>query len=53
MARARTDKNRNVKHAKQRWGDCREQGMALKELCRDYRLSVALGDLLYLMDAGM
>ena len=49
MARARTDTNRNVRLAKQRWGRLPRTGlMALKELCRDYRLSVALGDLLYL-----
>ena len=49
LARARTDTNQNVRLAKQRWRRLPRTGlMALKELCRDYRLSVALGDLLYL-----
>jgi hypothetical protein len=49
MARATTGTNRNVRLAKQRWGRLpRTVLMALRELSRDYRLSVALGDLLYL-----
>jgi hypothetical protein len=49
MARSRTDTNRNVRLAKQRWARLPRAGLiALKELSRDYRLSVALGDLLYL-----
>src|SRR5882724_6669613 len=49
MVRTTSGTNRNVRLAKQRWGRLpRTALMALRELSRDYRLSVALGDLLYL-----
>ena len=49
MTRATTATNQNVRLAKQRWaGLPRVALIALKELSREYRLSVALGDLLYL-----
>jgi len=49
MARATTATNRNVRLAKQRWGTLPQPALvALRELSREYRLSVALGDLLYL-----
>ena len=49
MARATTATNRNVRLAKQRWGRLTQTAfMALRELSREYRLSVVLGDLLYL-----
>src|ERR1019366_239603 len=48
MTRAMTATNRNVRLAKQRWaGLPRITLIALRELSREYRLSVALGDLLY------
>jgi hypothetical protein len=48
MVRTTSGTNRNVRLAKQRWGRLpRTALMALRELSRDYRLSVALGDLLY------
>ena len=44
-----TATNRNVRLAKQRWGRLPRTALtALRELSREYRLSVALGDLLYL-----
>jgi hypothetical protein len=43
--------NRNVRLAKQRWaGLPRTALLALRELSREFRLSVALGDLLYIDD---
>src|SRR6266849_3038751 len=49
MERATTATNRNVRLAKQRWGRLPRTALtALRELSREYRLSVALGDLLYL-----
>jgi hypothetical protein len=49
MTRATTATNRNVRLAKQRWaGLPRVALMALRELSREYRLSVELGDLLYI-----
>jgi hypothetical protein len=49
MTRATTATNRNVRLAKQRWaGLPRIALIALTELSREYRLSVALGDLLYI-----
>src|SRR6266478_1187341 len=49
MVRATSGTNRNVRLAKQRWGRLpRTALMALRELSRDYRLSVVLGDLFYL-----
>jgi hypothetical protein len=49
MTRATTEANRNVRLAKQRWaGLPRIALIALRELSREYRLSVALGDLLYI-----
>ena len=49
MTRATTATNRNVRLAKQRWkGLPRTALTALRELSREYRLSVALGDLLYI-----
>jgi len=48
MLRATTATNRNVRLAKQRWaGLSRVALLALRELSREYGLSVALGDLLY------
>ncbi len=49
MTRATTATNRNVRLAKQRWAGLPTIALiALKELSREYRLSVALGDLLYI-----
>ena len=49
MTRATTATNRNVRLAKQRWaGLPRTALIALRELSQEYRLSVALGDLLYI-----
>ena len=49
MTRATTATNQNVRLAKQRWtGLPRIALIALRELSREYRLSVALGDLLYI-----
>ena len=49
MMRATTATNRNVRLAKQRWaGLPRIALIALRELSQEYRLSVALGDLLYI-----
>src|SRR5712692_5857396 len=49
MERATTATNRNVRLAKQRWGRLPRTALtALRELSREYRLSVALGHLLYL-----
>ena len=49
MTRATTATNQNVRLAKQRWaGLPRVALIALRELSREYRLSVALGDLLYI-----
>jgi len=49
MTRATTGTNRNVRLAKQRWaGLPRIALIALRELSQEYRLSVALGDLLYI-----
>ena len=49
MTRATTATNRNVRLAKQRWaGLPRIALIALRELSQEYRLSVALGDLLYI-----
>jgi hypothetical protein len=49
MTRATAATNRNIRLAKQRWiGLPRPALMALRELSREYRLSVALGDLLYI-----
>jgi hypothetical protein len=49
MERATITANRNVRLAKQRWGRLPRTALtALREFCREYRLSVALGDLLYL-----
>ena len=49
MTRATSATNRNVRLAKQRWaGLPRIALIALRELSREYRLSVALGDLLYI-----
>src|ERR1700740_533226 len=49
MPRATTATNQNIRLAKQRWaGLPRMALMALRELSRQYRLSVALGDLLYI-----
>jgi hypothetical protein len=49
MKRATTATNRNVRLAKQRWaGLPRIALIALRELSQEYRLSVALGDLLYI-----
>jgi len=49
MTRATTATNRNVRLAKQRWaGLTRTALIALRALSREYRLSVALGDLLYI-----
>jgi hypothetical protein len=49
MTRATSAMNRNVRLAKQRWaGLPRIALIALRELSREYRLSVALGDLLYI-----
>jgi hypothetical protein len=51
MKRATTGTKRNVRLAKQRWaGLPRTALLALRELSREYRLSVALGDLLYIDD---
>jgi hypothetical protein len=47
--RATSGTNRNVRHARQPWGRLsRTALMALRELSRDYRLSVVVGDLFYL-----
>jgi hypothetical protein len=49
MTRATTAANRNVRLAKQRWtGLSKIALIALRELSGEYRLSVALGDLLYI-----
>ena len=49
MTRDTSATNRNVGLAKQRWaGLPRSALIALRELSREYRLSVALGDLLYI-----
>src|ERR1700693_1995897 len=49
MTRATTVTNRNIRLAKQRWAGLSKIAlMALRELSRGYRLSVALGDLLYI-----
>ncbi len=49
MTQATTVTNRNVRLAKQRWaGLPRTALIALRELSQEYRLSVALGDLLYI-----
>jgi len=49
MTRATAATNRNVRLAKQRWaGLPRAALIALRELSQEYRLSVALGDLLYI-----
>jgi hypothetical protein len=49
MTRATTETNRNVRLAKQRWAGLPKTALlALRELSREYRLSVALGDLLYI-----
>jgi hypothetical protein len=49
MKRATTATNQNVRLAKQRWvGLSRIAILALRELSREYRLSIALGDLLYI-----
>jgi hypothetical protein len=49
MTRATTATNRNVRLAKQRWAGLPRIALtALRELSREYRLSVALGDLLYI-----
>jgi hypothetical protein len=49
MTQTKTGTNHNIGLAKQRWGRLpRSAVQALRELSREYRLSVALGDLLYL-----
>ena len=49
MTQATTATNQNVRLAKQRWaGLPRTALIALRALSREYRLSVALGDLLYI-----
>jgi hypothetical protein len=49
MTRATTATNQNVRLAKQRWpGLSRIALIALRGLSREYRLSVAMGDLLYI-----
>src|SRR6058998_1062604 len=49
MTQPTTETNRNARLAKQRWGRLpRTALIALSELSRQYRLSVALGDVLYL-----
>jgi hypothetical protein len=49
MTRATIAMNRNVRLAKQRWPKLPKVALiALRELSREYRLSVALGDLLYI-----
>jgi hypothetical protein len=49
MTKAATATNQNVRLAKQRWaGLPRIALIALRELSREYRLSVVLGDLLYI-----
>jgi len=49
MTRATAATRRNVRLAKQRWAGLPKIALlALRELCREYRLSVALGDLLYI-----
>src|SRR6266853_4325223 len=49
MTRTTTAMNRNVRLAKQRWEGLPTIALiALRELTREYRLSVALGDLLYI-----
>jgi hypothetical protein len=49
MTRTTTAMNRNVRLAKQRWAGLPTIALiALRELTREYRLSVALGDLLYI-----
>jgi len=49
MTRAAIAMNRNVRLAKQRWPKLTRVALiALRELSREYRLSVALGDLLYI-----
>ena len=49
MTRATITTNRNVRLAKQRWAGLPKAALiALREMSREYRLSVALGDLLYI-----
>jgi hypothetical protein len=49
MTRAATATNQNVRFAKKRWaGLPRIALITLRELSREYRLSVVLGDLLYI-----
>ena len=49
MKRATMATNQNVRLAKQRWAELSGMALtALRELSREYRLSVALGDLLYI-----
>jgi hypothetical protein len=49
MTQSRTGTNRNARLAKQRWGRLpRTALIALRELSRQYRLSLVLGDMLYL-----
>ena len=49
MTRAATATNLNVRLAKRRWAGLPKIALiALRELSREYRLSVALGDLLYI-----
>jgi hypothetical protein len=49
MTRATTATNRNVRLAKQRWAGLPMTALiALRQLSKEYRLSVALGDLLYI-----
>jgi hypothetical protein len=49
MTRATTATNQNVRIAKQRWAGLPRMALiALRELSREYRLSVVLGDLLYI-----
>jgi len=49
MVRKTTATNRTASLAKQRWGRLPRTALtALRELSREYRLSIALGDLLYL-----
>jgi hypothetical protein len=51
MTRATTETNRNVRLAKQRWTGLPSTALlALRELSREYRLSIALGDLFYIDD---
>ena len=49
MTQPTTETNRNARLAKQRWGRLpRTALIALRELSRQYRLSLVLGDMLYL-----